>query len=57
MLFDKDQLLMIQEVNILREAAAKTGFTVSDIHTLVESELDITHVLDYIGAVLSNRMN
>ena len=57
MLFDSDQFSMIQEVNILREAAARTGFNVSDIQALVECELETSQVLDYITAVLSNRMN
>jgi hypothetical protein len=57
MLFDMDQFATTQEANILQEAAARTGFTVSEIQTLVECELETTHVLDYISAVLSNRMN
>jgi hypothetical protein len=57
MLFDSDQFSMIQEVSSLREAAARTGFNVSDIQTLVECELETSQVLDYITAVLSNRMN
>jgi DNA-binding transcriptional MerR regulator len=57
MLFDSDQFSMIQEVNSLREAAARTGFNVSDIQALVECELETSQVLDYITAVLSNRMN
>jgi hypothetical protein len=57
MLFDRDQFSMIQEVNTLQEAAARTGFTVSEIQALVECELETSQVLDYISAVLSNRMN
>jgi len=57
MLFDRDQFLMIQELNILREAAARTGFTQSDIQALVDCELETSHVLDYISAVMSKRMN
>jgi hypothetical protein len=56
MRFDLDQVLM-QEVNAVRQAAARTGFTVSQIEELVECELDTNNVLDYISAVLSNRMN
>ncbi len=56
MLFDIDQF-SIQETNILQEAAARTGFTVSEIQALVECELETSQVLDYISAVLSNRMN
>jgi hypothetical protein len=57
MLFDADQFSMIQEVTILQEAAARTGFSMSEIQALVECELETSQVLDYISAVLSNRMN
>jgi hypothetical protein len=57
MFFDADNYLMTQEMNVLQEAAARTGFSVSDIQALVECELDTRHVLAYISAVISNRMN
>jgi len=46
-----------QVTKLLQEASARTGFTVSDIEALVASELDTSHLLDYISAVMSNRMN
>lgn len=57
LLFDMDQFSMMEEVRLLQEAAAKTGFSRSDIEALVECELETGHVLDYISAVISNRMN
>ena len=57
MIFDSEQFSMMQDLNILQEAAARTGFTVSQIKALVECELDTSQVLDYISAVISNRMN
>jgi hypothetical protein len=57
MLFDADQFLMMQEMNVLQEAATRTGFSIPDIQALVECELDTRHVLAYISAVISNRMN
>jgi hypothetical protein len=57
MRFDTDKFLLMQEVNILQEAATRTGFTVSDIEAMVECELDTSQVLAYISAVVSNRMN
>jgi hypothetical protein len=57
MLFDADQFLMMQEMNVLQEAATRTGFSIPDIQALVECELDTCHVLAYISAVISNRMN
>jgi hypothetical protein len=57
MLFDRDHSQMMQEMNILEQAAARTGFSVSDIKALVDCELETGYVLDYISAVVSNRMN
>ncbi len=57
MLFDRERFLVMQEVSTMEEAAARTGFSVSDIKALVDCELDTVYVLDYISAVVSNRMN
>jgi hypothetical protein len=43
--------------NLLQEAAARTGFTASEMQELLECELNIDHLLNYITAVVSNRMN
>jgi hypothetical protein len=50
-------LLMTRELNLLQQAAARTGFSLTDIEALVECELDTSHVLDYISAVILHRMN
>jgi hypothetical protein len=57
MTFDREQFLMTQEVHMMQEAAARTGFSLSDIEALIECELDTNHVLEYISAVTTNRMN
>ena len=43
--------------NLLQEAAARTGFTASEMQELLECELNIDHLLSYITAFVSNRMN
>jgi len=43
--------------NLLQEAAARTGFTASEMQELLECELNVDHLLSYITAVVSNRMN
>lgn len=43
--------------NLLQEAAARTGFTASEMQELLECELNIDHLLSYITAVVTNRMN
>ncbi len=42
---------------LLEEAAARTGFTASEMEYLLECELDTEYLLDYITAVVANRMN
>ena len=43
--------------NLLEQAAARTGFSASEMRELLESELNIDQLLSYITAVVSNRMN
>lgn len=43
--------------NLLQEAAARTGFSASEMQELLECELNIDDLLIYITAVVANRMN
>jgi hypothetical protein len=43
--------------NLLQEAAARAGFSPSEMQELLDCELNIDHLLDYITAVVSDRMN
>lgn len=42
---------------ILEQAAARMGFTSADMEALLESDLNIDQLLDYLQAVTSNRTN
>jgi hypothetical protein len=42
---------------ILEQAATRMGLTPTQMEDLLESELDADQLLDYITAVVSNRMN
>jgi len=55
MLFDRTQ--PADYGSLLQEVAARTGFSSSDMQELLECELNIDHLLEYITAVVSNRMN
>jgi hypothetical protein len=44
-------------VTELLEASQRTGFTLGEIEALVDSELETDHLLAYITAVVSRRMN
>ena len=48
---------VVQVAKLMEEASARTGFTLSEIEALVDSELDTPYLLEYLSAVLSNRMN
>jgi hypothetical protein len=52
-----DSVPVVQVAKLMEEASARTGFTLSEIEALVESELDTSHLLEYLSAVMSNRMN
>lgn len=46
-----------QMQELLQEAAARTGFTAAEMEDLLESELTVDQLLEYITAFVSNRMN
>jgi len=57
MTFDQDQLPVHHVAQLLEQASARTGFTTAEIVALIDCELDTNHLLDYITAVMSDRMN
>jgi hypothetical protein len=57
MLFDFEYLPQHDLSHLIERASAETGFSASDISALVDSDLETNHLLNYINAVISNRMN
>jgi hypothetical protein len=57
MLFDFEYLPQHDLSHLIERASAETGFSASDISALVDSDLETDHLLNYINAVMSNRMN
>jgi hypothetical protein len=57
MIIDWNRTPVVHVLELMEEATAKTGFTVTDIEALVNSELETRYLLEYITAVLTNRMN
>jgi hypothetical protein len=55
--FEFDYIPQHNLANLIQQASARTGFSPTDIAALVNSDLDIDHLLDYITAVMSKRMN
>ena len=42
---------------VLEQAASRIGLTPAQMEDLLESELDVDQLLEYITAMVSNRMN
>ena len=57
MIFDSDGVQVTPVAELLLEASAITGFTLAKIEALVTSDLETDHLLEYITAVVSGRMN
>lgn len=52
-----DRITYISMAELLQEAAARTGFSTSEMEDLLDSELTVAQLVDYIDAVVSQRMN
>ena len=52
-----DRISYISMAELLQEAAARTGFSTSEMEDLLDSELTIAQLIAYIDAVVSQRMN
>lgn len=57
MIVSKDLGPILQGEHRLHDALSASGFTHSDLEELVNCELDVSHLLSYIDAVLSEQMN
>ena len=57
MTFEHDQMPMHHVVQLLQQVSTTTGFTPNEIVAMIDGELDTNHLLDYIAAVMSDRMN
>jgi hypothetical protein len=57
MTFDHEPMPAPNVADLLQEAAARTGFSAAEMEAVLESDLTIDELLDYITAVVSRRMN
>ena len=51
------QMPTLYTVEALEQAAAQTGLDPEDILLLLDSGLEISDLLNYVNATISNRMN
>jgi hypothetical protein len=57
MRFYSDPLSYGSMAELLQEAAARTGFSTSDMENLLDSELTVAQLIQYIDAVVTEQMN
>ena len=57
MTFEHDQMPIHHVVQLLQQVSTTTGFTANEIVAMIDCELDTNHLLDYITAMMSKRMN
>lgn len=57
MIFYQDPVLQLSQSELIEQVSYRTGLTPSQVSTLIDCELEIQHVLEYLTAVVSNRMN
>jgi hypothetical protein len=57
MIFDFEYFPQHDLSHLIERASAETGFSTRDIAAIVDSDLDMDHLLEYISAVMSDRMN
>ncbi len=57
MIFYQDPVMQLSQSELIEQVSYRTGLTPSQVATLIDCELDIQHVLEYLTAVVSNRMN
>jgi hypothetical protein len=51
------QMPTLSTVEAIEQAAAQTGLDPEDILSLLDSGLEISDLLNYVNATISNRMN
>jgi hypothetical protein len=57
MVFLHDPILHLTQTELIEQVSYRTGFSTTQVASLIDCELDIKYVLEYLNAVLSNRMN
>ena len=57
MIFLHDPILNLTQSELIEQVSYRTGFTTAQVASLIDCELEIKYLLEYLTAVLSNRMN
>ena len=57
MVFLHDPILNLTQAELIEQVSYRTGLSAGQVASLIDCELEIKYVLEYITAVLSDRMN
>lgn len=52
-----DPLLLLSRAELIEQVSWRTGLTHSQVASLIDCELEVDYILEYLSAVFSNRMN
>ena len=53
----KCRMFLFNDVELFHERSAQVGLTEDDIWNLVASGMEVNHLVEYVDAVLSSRIN
>jgi len=57
MIFYHDPILQLSRAELIEQVSYRTGLTPSQVASLIDCELEVDYILEYLNAVFSNRMN
>lgn len=57
MIYYQDPIMNLSESELIEQVSCRTGLSPSQVVSLIDCDLEIQHLLDYVSAVVSKRMN
>jgi len=57
MILLQDPISHLSQAELIEQLSYRTGFTTSDVTRMIDCELEIQHLLEYVTAVVSDQMN
>jgi hypothetical protein len=55
--FYYDPIMQLTQSELIEQVSYRSGLTTSQVAALIDSELEMNHILAYLTAVISDRMN
>jgi len=57
MIFYHDPVMNLSQSELIEQVSYRTGLSPSQVVSLIDCDLEVQYLLDYLSAVVSNRMN